>query len=57
MEKESGAVSESKLYEVLQEKRGMSEEQSKMLVGRLIRDGVIYSPEDGKIKRTAGSSG
>ena len=57
MEKESGAVSESKLYEVLQEKKGMSEEQSKMLVGRLIRDGVIYSPEDGKIKRTAGSSG
>ncbi|MEM4251115.1 MAG: minichromosome maintenance protein MCM, partial [Candidatus Bathyarchaeia archaeon] len=52
MEKESGVVDETKLYEALQEKKGMSEEHAKALVNRLRQQGVIYSPEDGKIKRT-----
>lgn len=56
MEKESGIVEESALYDALKEKKGMSEEQARMLVGRLIRDGVVYSPEDGKVKRTGGST-
>ncbi len=56
MEKETGTVEETKLYEALQEKKSMSEEQAKMIVSRLIKDGVIYSPEDGKVKRTAGTS-
>lgn len=57
MEKESGIVEESKLYEALQEKKGISEEQAKVLVNRLRQQGIIYSPEDGKIKRTAAGTG
>jgi replicative DNA helicase Mcm len=57
MEQETGMVEESKLYETLQEKKDMTEDQARMLVGRLSREGVIYSPEDGKVKRTGSGSG
>jgi replicative DNA helicase Mcm len=56
MEQETGMVEESKLYEILQEKKDMTEDQARMLVGRLSREGVIYSPEDGKVKRTGSGS-
>ena len=56
LEKEKGFVEESALYKALGERKGMSEEQARTIVNRLLREGVVYSPEDGKIKRTAGGA-
>ncbi|MGQ9542759.1 MAG: minichromosome maintenance protein MCM [Candidatus Bathyarchaeia archaeon] len=56
LEKEKGFVEESILYKTLGEKRSMSEEQARTIVNRLLREGIVYSPEDGKIKRTAGGA-
>ncbi|MBS7626883.1 minichromosome maintenance protein MCM, partial [Candidatus Bathyarchaeota archaeon] len=56
LEKEKGLVEEAALYKALGERKGMSEEQARTIVNRLLREGVVYSPEDGKIKRTAGGA-
>jgi replicative DNA helicase Mcm len=53
MERETGAVQESKLYEELSKTAGLSEGEVQTLVNQLIRDGILYSPKPGHLKRTA----
>ena len=53
MERETGAVQESKLYEELSKTAGLSEGDVQTLVNQLIRDGILYSPKPGHLKRTA----
>jgi len=52
MERETGAVQESKLYEELSKTAGLSEGEVQILVNQLIRDGILYSPKPGHLKRT-----
>jgi predicted transcriptional regulator len=53
LERESGTVQESKLYEELSKKAEISEAEARTLVGQLVRDGILYSPKPGHLKRTA----
>jgi DNA replicative helicase MCM subunit Mcm2 (Cdc46/Mcm family) len=53
MERETGAVQELKLYEELSKTAGLSEGEVQTLVNQLIRDGILYSPKPGHLKRTA----
>jgi len=53
MERETGAVQESKLYEELSKTAGLSEGEVQTLVNQLIRDGILYSPKPGHLKRTS----
>jgi len=53
MERETGAVQESKLYEELSKTAGLSEGEVQTLVNQIIRDGILYSPKPGHLKRTA----
>jgi replicative DNA helicase Mcm len=53
MERETGTVQESKLYEELLKTAGLSEGEVQTLVNQLIRDGILYSPKPGQLKRTA----
>ena len=53
MERETGAVQESKLYEELSKTAGLSEGEVQTLVNQLIRDGILYSPKPGHLKRSA----
>ncbi len=53
MERETGVVQESKLYEELSKTAGLSEGEVQTLVNQLIRDGILYSPKPGHLKRTA----
>jgi len=53
LERETGTVPESKLYEELSKKAEISEAEARTLVGQLIRDGILYSPKPGQLKRTS----
>ena len=53
MEKETGVVEEKALYEALSKKIEISEEEARRIVGQLIREGVLYSPKVGTIRRTS----
>jgi replicative DNA helicase Mcm len=53
MEKETGVVEEKALYETLLKKIDVSEEDARRIVGQLIREGVLYSPKPGVIRRTS----
>ena len=53
LERETGTVLESKLYEELSKTAGLSEGEARALVNQLIRDGILYSPKSGHLKRTA----
>ncbi len=53
MEKETGVVEEKVLYETLSKKVDISEEEARRIVGQLTREGVLYSPRTGTIRRTS----
>lgn len=53
MEKETGSVDENKLYQELSTKADIGEEQAKSLVNRLIKEGILYSPTPGYVRRAA----
>jgi len=53
LERETGTVQESKLYEELLKKAELTEAEARTLVNQLIRDGILYSPKPGHLKRTA----
>jgi len=53
LERETGTVQESSLYEELSKKAELSEAEARTLVGQLVRDGILYSPKPGHLKRTA----
>jgi len=52
MEKETGSVDENTLYQELS-KADIDEEQAKSLVNRLIKEGILYSPTPGHVRRAA----
>ncbi len=53
MEKETGMVEERALYDTLSRKAEISEEEARRIVGQLIRDGVLYSPRTGYLRRAS----
>lgn len=53
MEKETGLVEEKVLYETLSKKIDVSEDEARRIVGQLIREGILYSPKTGTIRRTS----
>ncbi len=54
MERETGTVEETVVIAALLEKEHMEERESRRLIGQLIKDGVLYSPKPGRLKKTAG---
>jgi hypothetical protein len=53
LEKQEGIVQESNLYVAIARKLGDSQEAAKELIDKLIKEGILYSPKPGLIKRTA----
>jgi replicative DNA helicase Mcm len=53
VEKESGMVEERALYEALSKKIEVTEDEARRIVGQLIRDGVLYSPKTGFLRRAS----
>jgi len=51
MEKETGFVEEAPLYEALKEK-GVEVERARAAVSQLLRQGVLYAPKPGQVKKT-----
>jgi len=53
MEKETGMVEEKALYDVLSRKIEISEDEARRIVGQLTREGVLYSPKPGSLRRAS----
>jgi len=54
MERESGTLEETVLIAALVNKEKMEEREARRLIGQLIKEGILYSPKPGRLKRTAG---
>jgi replicative DNA helicase Mcm len=54
MERETGTVEETLLVAALVDKEKMEEREARRLIGQLIKEGILYSPKPGRLKRTAG---
>jgi replicative DNA helicase Mcm len=54
MERETGTVEETLLVAALIDKEKMEEREARRLIGQLIKEGILYSPKPGRLKRTAG---
>jgi len=54
MERETGTVEETVLIAALIDKEKMEEREARRLIGQLIKEGILYSPKPGRLKRTAG---
>ena len=52
LEKETGTVEETKLYETLMKRSGLEEDDAKKVVSQLLKEGIIYSPKPGHLKKT-----
>jgi len=52
MEEETGMVKTAKLLKKLKSEFKVSDEEAKALMGELIRDGRLYSPKKGYLKKT-----
>jgi replicative DNA helicase Mcm len=52
MEKETGMVEKSALLERLETEYEINADEAERLIGQLIREGTIYSPKDGYLKKT-----
>jgi replicative DNA helicase Mcm len=53
LEKQLGIVQDSTLYQALSRKVEITDEEARRLVEQLVREGIIYSPKQGYLKRTA----
>ena len=53
VEKESGMVEERALYDAVSKKIEVTEDEARRIVGQLIRDGVLYSPKTGFLRRAS----
>jgi len=51
MERETGMVERDVLLEELK-KHGIEQREAERLIGQLIRDGTIYEPREGYLKKT-----
>jgi replicative DNA helicase Mcm len=54
LERETGSVEEVVLISAVVEREKMEEREVRRLVGQLIKDGILYTPQPGRLKRTAG---
>jgi replicative DNA helicase Mcm len=54
LERETGTVEETVVIAALVDKEKMEEREARRLIGQLIKEGVLYSPKPGRIKKTAG---
>jgi replicative DNA helicase Mcm len=52
MEKETGMVEKSELLERLDKENEIAEHEAERLIGQLIKEGTLYSPRDGYLKKT-----
>ncbi|HMK82366.1 MAG TPA: minichromosome maintenance protein MCM [Candidatus Bathyarchaeia archaeon] len=53
LEKQLGTVQDSILYQALSRKVDITDEEARKLVDQLVREGILYSPKEGYLKRTA----
>jgi len=53
LEKQLGIVEDSTLYQALARKPDINEDDARRLVDQLVREGILYSPKPGHLKRTA----
>lgn len=53
MERETGIVEEAELYDKLSKKLDINEGEAKGIVWQLVKEGLLYSPRPGQLKRTA----
>jgi replicative DNA helicase Mcm len=54
LERETGTVEETVIIAALAEKENIEEKEARRLIGQLIKEGILYSPKPGRLKRTAG---
>ncbi len=53
LEKQLGIVEEPTLYQALSRKVDITDEEARRLVEQLVREGILYAPKQGHLKRTA----
>ncbi len=53
LEKQLGIVEDSTLYQALSRKVDLTDEEARRLVDQLVKEGILYSPKPGHLKRTA----
>jgi replicative DNA helicase Mcm len=53
LEKQLGIVEDSTLYQALSRKVDITDEDARRLVDQLVKEGILYSPKPGHLKRTA----
>ena len=53
LEKQLGIVEEPTLYQALSHKPDISDDEARRLVEQLVREGILYAPKPGHLKRTA----
>ncbi len=54
LSRESGSAEQSTLLMVLKERENLQEGEALRLLGQLIKDGIVYSPQPGRLKRVSG---
>ena len=54
LERETGTVDEQILTAAIVEREKVTDGEARRFVGQLIKEGMIYSPKEGKLKRTSG---
>ena len=54
LERETGTVDERVLTAAIVEREKITDGEARRFVGQLIKEGMIYSPKEGKLKRTSG---
>jgi len=54
LERETGTVDEKILLAALVEREKVTDGEARRFVGQLIKEGMLYSPKEGKLKRTSG---
>jgi replicative DNA helicase Mcm len=53
LEKQLGIVEEPTLYQALSHKPDLTDDEARRLVEQLVREGILYAPKPGHLKRTA----
>ncbi|HZY46322.1 MAG TPA: hypothetical protein VFE96_00870, partial [Candidatus Bathyarchaeia archaeon] len=54
LERETGTVDERVLLAAIVEREKITDGEARRFVGQLIKEGMIYSPKEGRLKRTSG---
>ena len=52
MERETGSVAKDSLVAALEEKHKISRPDIERMIGQLLREGTLYEPGEGKLKKT-----